>query len=294
MSLAAASAKGATVVVMGATGQQGGAVCRHALAAGWRVRAITRTAESPAAQRLRSKGAQVVAADMNDPSSLDLALQGADAVFSVQDFWAPGVGYDGEVRQGRHLADAAKRAGVSHFVQSTMAQGDGAERVPHFASKLAIVRHVQSLGLPCTMIGTVYFMDNFMNPKRGGAWSLPVLAGSLGLHRSLHLLAVDDLGAAVAKVIEQPNRYLNTQVDLVSDILSVAQMRAIHREVTGVRAKPWSVPAWMLRRMNAEFAHQLAWQRDGGWTFTTEAIDALIAKRTRFADFLQQHRMANL
>ncbi len=294
MSVNTASSQSATVVVMGATGQQGGAVCRHALAAGWRVRAVTRSPQSAAAQQLQRQGAQVVAADMNDPSSLDPALQGADAVFSVQDFWGPGVGYDGEVRQGRHLAEAAKRAGVRHFVQSTMAQGQGGERVPHFASKHAIADHVRSLGLPWTLIGTVYFMDNFLNPKRGGAWSLPVLAGSLGLHRSIHMLAVDDLGVAVAQVIEQPTQHLHKQVDLASDILSVEQMRTIYREVTGKRAKRWAIPAWMFRRMNAEFAHQLAWQRDGGWTFTTEAIDALIPTRTRFAEFLRLHRITKL
>jgi uncharacterized protein YbjT (DUF2867 family) len=109
------------ILVVGATGQQGGAVARHLLANRRNVRALTRNPSSEAAERLRREGAEVVTGDLDQPDTLAAALLGVQGVFSVQNFYEPGVGHDGEIRQGRALVDAAKAAGVPHFVQSTMA-----------------------------------------------------------------------------------------------------------------------------------------------------------------------------
>ena len=106
------------IAVTGATGQQGGAVARKLLAEGWKVRALTRDANKPAAQELASFGAEVAAGDMEDRAQLDAAFQGAYGVFSVQNFWLPNVGFEGEIRQGKNVADAAKAAGVQHLVYS--------------------------------------------------------------------------------------------------------------------------------------------------------------------------------
>ena len=100
------------IAVTGATGQQGGAVARKLLADGWKVRALTRDVNKPAAQELASLGAELVAGDMDIRSELDAAFKGAYGVFSVQNFWLPNVGFEGEIRQGKNVADAAKAAGV--------------------------------------------------------------------------------------------------------------------------------------------------------------------------------------
>jgi uncharacterized protein YbjT (DUF2867 family) len=71
------------VAVTGATGRQGGAVVRHLLSDGWRVRALTRKVDSEAAKRVAAQGAELVAADMMDPDSLDAAFRGVEGVYSV-------------------------------------------------------------------------------------------------------------------------------------------------------------------------------------------------------------------
>lgn len=80
------------ILVTGATGQQGGAVARHLLTGNWRVRALVRDPLKPTAQALANQGAELVPGDLNDPASLDPALQGIYGVFSVQNFWLPDVG----------------------------------------------------------------------------------------------------------------------------------------------------------------------------------------------------------
>src|SRR5713101_7410431 len=102
------------VLVTGATGRQGGAVIRHMLPKGWKLRALTRKPDSAAGRELARQGIEVVPRDLEDPGSLGPAVRGAYGVYSVQDFWA--VGAKREVQQGKNLADAAKKAGVEHFV----------------------------------------------------------------------------------------------------------------------------------------------------------------------------------
>ncbi|KAG8356453.1 hypothetical protein FVEN_g5814 [Fusarium venenatum] len=76
------------IVILGATGNQGGSVAEAFLSEpDWRVRAITRNAKSSKAQALSSKGTQVVQADLDEPSTLVAAFEGANAIFAVSDFW---------------------------------------------------------------------------------------------------------------------------------------------------------------------------------------------------------------
>ena len=206
--------------------------------------------------------------DLDVPATLDAALVGAAGVFSVQDYWGRGVGYEGEVRQGRALAEAARRAGVQLFVQSSMADADeDLGPLPrHFQSKKRIEAIVEDTGLPRVFLGTVFFMDNIDDRSMGGPMIFPMLAGTLGSDTRLELLAVADIGRAAAAVFTDPARYVGTKVDLVGDALTVPEMREVYRLATGRRAWGWALPTPLARRLNAEFTEQLEWQRDVGFT----------------------------
>jgi uncharacterized protein YbjT (DUF2867 family) len=80
------------LVVIGATGNQGGSVVSRFLSLSpstYRIRGLTRNPSSAASQALVSKGVEMVAADLDDPASLDRAFEGASAIFATTDFWAP-------------------------------------------------------------------------------------------------------------------------------------------------------------------------------------------------------------
>ena len=93
------------VLVTGATGRQGGAVVRHMLPRGWKLRALTRNPDSVVAQDLARRGIEVMRGDLEDLTSLDRAVRGAYGVYSVQDFWS--VGARREVQQGRFRLSAS-------------------------------------------------------------------------------------------------------------------------------------------------------------------------------------------
>ena len=86
---------------------------------------------------------------------------GAYGVFSVQNFWLPNVGFEGEVRQGKNVADAAKAAGVKHLVFSSVGAAHRDAGQKHFESKWIIEQYIHSLGVPYTILRPAAFMENY-------------------------------------------------------------------------------------------------------------------------------------
>ncbi|HJU05399.1 MAG TPA: NmrA family NAD(P)-binding protein, partial [Nitrospiraceae bacterium] len=103
------------ILVTGATGQQGGAVAHRLLQQGQKIRVLTRHPEK--AEALTALGADVVQGDLTNPSSLDTALRGMQGVFAMSTPFEAGM--EAEITQGLTMADAAKKAGVEHYVYSS-------------------------------------------------------------------------------------------------------------------------------------------------------------------------------
>ena len=110
------------ILVMGATGKQGGSVVRALLRAGHPVRAFVRDpSSSSGAQALAAQGVEVVKGEFTDTASLDSALVGVGGVFSVQMGSQPSDPHT-EVLAGKALVEAAHRAGVRVIVHSSVAR----------------------------------------------------------------------------------------------------------------------------------------------------------------------------
>lgn len=92
-----------TILITGATGQQGGAVLRHLVGKGFKLRALTRNPDSDKAKALAAQDVQVIKGDLDDEASLKAALQGAWGVFAVQNTWEAGV--EKEEEQGKRIGE---------------------------------------------------------------------------------------------------------------------------------------------------------------------------------------------
>src|SRR5215469_13483783 len=123
-----------TVLITGATGQQGGAVIRHMLAKGWNLRALTRNASSDTALSLARQGVELAQGDLEDLDSLEHAAHGVYGIYSVQNFWK--VGAKREVQQakfwrmwqrkpGWNISSAAPLAGWSGTRASAIGRPSG-------------------------------------------------------------------------------------------------------------------------------------------------------------------------
>ncbi len=236
-----------TIAVCGVTGRQGGAVARHLLADGWRVRGLTRDAGSEKARAAAAQGIEVVQADMADRAAMDRALDGAYGLYSVQSFAIAGP--EDEVAQGRTVADAAASAGVRHMVYASSGTGSPTG-VPSWDTKVAVTEHIRALGLPLTVLRPECFMEIMTDKEfypNVTAWHImPNLAG---VETTIPWLAVDDLGAVAAKVFADPDRYVGQDIALAGDVKSLRECRAIWTEVNGKPPRGFPMPVWLFKRV---------------------------------------------
>lgn len=271
--MAAMESQERVVLVIGATGRQGGAVARHLLRrGGFRVRALTRDPGKAPARELADAGAEIVRGDLDQPETLRPALEGVYGVFSVQNFWE--AGYDREIRQGVAIAEAARDAGIEHFVYSSVASANRGTGLPHFESKWRIEQRIRELGLPYTILRPVFLMENWARMRdgiRAGTLSTPLSPG-----RRLQQIAVDDIGAFAALAFADPGRWLGRELDIAGDepkMEETAQAfsRVLGREVRYVQV-PWDEFA---RRAGEEAAKMWRWFEDAGYDADIAALREL-------------------
>lgn len=278
------------VLVTGATGKQGGSVAKAMLRGGCYVRVFTRNSSSENARQLASMGAEIMVGSLDDVDSVRKAVKGVDGVFSVQNYWEPTTGYNGEIRQAMNLAEAAMDAGVAHFIQSTMATADNFVGVRHFQSKRQVEQRLDAMRIRHTLLGTVYFMENLLDPRMGGKMTFPTLSGTLRKNTALHLLSSEDIGLAVREIFFAPDRFLGQRVNLAGDQLTVPEMKSTYRDVTGKSPKWFSVPTFCLRFLAKEFADQLAWHNRTNFQFSVADSRVLFPHLQSFEAFLKAHR----
>ena len=224
--------KNEIIAVTGATGQQGRAVAKKLLAEGWKVRALTRDPNKPAAQELKSLGAEILPGDMDQRAELDAAFKGVYGVFSVQNFWLPNVGFEGEVRQGKAVADAAKAAGVQQLVYSSVGSAHRGMGQKHFESKWIIEQYIHGLDIPYTILRPVAFMENY-NWSRAQILNGAFIGMGLQPEKGLQLIAVEDIGVFVALAFANRNQYLGRTLELAGDELTELQIADTFTKVIG-------------------------------------------------------------
>jgi len=210
------------IAVIGATGQQGGAVVR-ALEAGnqFKVRALTR---NPA--KHRELADEVIQADLSRPETLAAAFKGAHGVFLVTNVWEQGAN---EVEQATAAVRAAKDAGVKHFVWSTLpdveAISGGKFHVPHFTDKAKIDRIVKEAGFAnhTFVIAPFYYqnLSGVLAPQKQAdgfaGWTLPLDPTV----RSIHMGDIAELGDIVAGAFAHPDQAGHGEyLPLVGDFMS--------------------------------------------------------------------------
>jgi uncharacterized protein YbjT (DUF2867 family) len=220
------------IAVTGATGLQGGAVARKLLADGWKVRALTRDVNKPAAQELKALGAEIVAGDMDNRAELEAAFKDAYGVFSVQNFWLPNVGFDGEIRQGKNVADAAKAAGIQHLVYSSVGAAHRGMGQKHFESKWIIEQHIQAVDIPHTILRPAAFMENY-NWSRAYILNGAFTGNGLRPEKGFQIIAVEDIAVFVALAFANPNEYLRKTLELAGDELTESQLAETFSKVIG-------------------------------------------------------------
>jgi uncharacterized protein YbjT (DUF2867 family) len=255
------------ILVTGATGQQGGAVARALLAKGQPVRVMTRHPEKAAS--LAKAGAEVVQGDLTNQAILQMALRGVHGVFAMSTWVEEGM--EAEVRQGTMLADAAKQAGITHYVYTSVGSAHRNTGIPHFDSKWKVEQHIRQIGLPATILRPVWFMENFTTiakPSAEGVLMLPMKSA-----RKLAMVALKDIGEFGAAAFLRPNDFLGQAIDLAGDELTMPETAA---QLTHAMGRPIRFQEFPMEQAEAAMGHDLTtmfrWFNEVGYAIDLPAL----------------------
>ena len=215
------------ITVIGATGQQGGAVIDALLKHRIPIRAVTRNPNGDKARALVQRGVEVVRAYLEDVDSVRAAFDGAAAAFVMTTH----DGLDGakrEVAHGQVIAAAAADAGLPFLVYSSVGGAERGSGVPHFESKHQIEKVLLDT-LPVTFVRPTFFMETLrLMIRRDGAQitvAMP-LAGDV----AIQMISVRDIGRAAAALLLMRDPAV-APVEIAGDELTGEQVaeRIAHR-----------------------------------------------------------------
>lgn len=223
-----------TIAVFGATGSQGGSVVRYLEQHdAYRVRALTRRPEAydgPADEAVR--------ADLDVEATLQDALQGAEGVFLVTNFWEKGTD---EIQQAKVALRAARQAGVEHLIWSSLPNvaeiSGGSWDVPHFTDKARVDALVREAGFPrFTIVQPPFYFENLLGmmgpqPMQDGrkGWTLPIDPDA----RVIHMGAIAELGSLVAGAFARPEQSAGRTLAMAAGLYSFADAVEAYAAATG-------------------------------------------------------------
>ena len=249
-----------TIAVIGATGAQGGGVVRAILADPERrfvARAITRKTDSDKARALAAAGAEVVAADADDPASLERAFTGAHGAFLVTNFWEH-FSPERELTQAGAMARATKAAGVKHAVWSTLEDTrldfpiddprlktlQGKYKVPHFDAKGEADAIFRAEAAPTSYLMAAFYWENFIffgqgprkNPDGSVVLALPLGGGKLPG------IAAEDIGTCAFGIFTRGPQAAGERFGIAGEVLSGPEYAAAFSRHLGMPVSFYDMP----------------------------------------------------
>lgn len=294
------------VLVMGATGKQGGAVARALLKSGRPVRAFVRDPASPAAQALADKGIEVVKGEFTDIASLDAALTGVDGVFSVQMESSP-FDPESEILAGKALVEAAHRANVRVIVHSSVARAgdqenfigwnEGRWEPLYWQNKAAVNQMVKTHGFRhWVILKPAMIMEDIVPPqadiqfpslRERGRFETAIEAGT-----RIDWIAVEDIGAFAAAAFAEPERFHGHEIDLAAESFTLPEVAAKITEATGktVLAVTLSKEETLAKPYGALMFQHESWNNVEGYKVDLDAARSWGVQLTTLDQFIQQHR----
>ncbi|KAK3305888.1 uncharacterized protein B0T15DRAFT_213610 [Chaetomium strumarium] len=260
------------ILIVGATGQQGGAVIKALLnlpqaSTRFNILALTRNAHSERAKALAEahKGTvELVEGDNADPGPIFASRPkgSIDSVFIVTVMMGNNVS---EEQQAIPLIDAAVEHGVKHIVFTSVDRG-GDEKswtnpthVKHFLTKHNVELHLRDKAekqpgrFTWTILRPVAFMDNF-EPGMMCTMLTAMLAATMSPDRKLQLVSVRDIGLFAAQALSDPAKWSGKAVGLAGDALTLAEIREKFAKVTGQQIpEAWTIVGraalWAMKEM---------------------------------------------
>ncbi|AZM59425.1 MULTISPECIES: NmrA family NAD(P)-binding protein [unclassified Streptomyces] len=268
------------VLVTGANGDQGREAAHRFLEGGYSVRAVVTDRTKPTARALARAGADVITGDLAERPDVRRAVAGVDVVFSVPLASSP-------VEQAKAanaglLIEAAREAGVRHFIQTTVANAPEhiGFRVPgldycfdaYAEARIDIERRVTKAGFASwTILQPVTFMENFTTGKveHLHPWLAEGRLDSvLSPGTRVQYVACRDIAAFAFAAAENPERFSGRTIPLAAQAITMGQIARFLGAVTGVPIAQRTLDTWQAldRGLSAGVVFSQLWCNEVGYS----------------------------
>lgn len=297
-----------TVLVTGATGNQGSATVRHLLASNAKVNALVRSLASPAALELEHLGAKLCLGTFDDIDSLKAAAVGVTAVFLNV---SPNLSEpESEIRHAKNVIQAAKEAGsVKTIVYSSVVMtgkhesfpnwGPDYPMGPYWTSKAEIESLVQNSGFQnWTILRPAFLMCNYVLPFANFMFpelvERHVFLTAYKPDTAMMVLDPDDVGKFAAASILEPESYNHHKIDLGVEALTPDEIARSLSKASGKDIKTAfysAAEASSLLGKKPLIGAQL-WANDVGYQVDVQALQRYPIKLTTFDEYLRREQRA--
>ena len=292
-----------SILVLSATGNQGGKVTRQLLADGQSVHALTRDPESSSAKELRSAGAAIFKGSFDDANSIKRAAEGCRAMFLVV------VPSPRELDDARNVIEAARTSGITKCVYSSVTNCDKVVNRPEFdenilrASYFLNKNHIQDLVMSqfssWTILQPGAFMTNMMDPigrlyfSRLGTEH--VLHGAWKPNTKIHWIDPLDIANFAAAALET-DRFEHQKVPLAGDSLTVPELATLISEVSGDRidAEYIGDEAVSAQRDKNPLVVSADWTNKGWFDIDVESVKSWGIEMSTVKQFLSRQKESGL
>ncbi len=304
------------IAVVGATGAQGSGLVQAILSdpdGGFAARALTRDVNGSKAKEFARMGADVVAADVDNPESLKKAFEGAYGAYCVTFFWAH-FSVEKEMAEAKAMAEAAKANGLRHVIWSTLEDTrqwvplndnrmptlQGKYKVPHFDGKGESDHFFSDAGCPTTFLRTCFYWENFiyfgMGPKKGPDGKLAITFPMAD--KKLPGIAAEDIGKCAYGIFKRGPELIGRSVGIAGEHLTGAEMAATFCRVLGQEVVYNAVEPEVYRSLSFPGADDLGnmfqYKRDFNRQYcasrSLEFSRSLNPELQTFAQWLEQNR----
>lgn len=238
------------ILVTGANGFVGRHLVKRLRQEGLAVRAVARI---PArAQALKDLGAEVVAGDINDLPSLTAAAQGCDRVVHLVGIIQEGRGFtfrSVHVEGTRTVLDAAKQAGVKHFLyQSALGTRENAKSEYH-KTKFEAEKLVKASGIPYTILrpSLIYGPGDLFTIRLAEMIKLSPVLPVVGSGRSkIQPVYIEDVASCIAKILADGKHMGKTYEIGGAEQLNYKEVTKAIAEALGVNRPMVHVPMFFM------------------------------------------------
>ena len=239
------------ILIVGASGRLGSVVVQHLLVQGKSIRVMTRNPLGLA--HLKQQGVEIVSGDLRDRATLASACRGVEQVLAAAHA-LDGKGDNNpqtvDDMGNRHLIDAAKAAGVKHFIFVSVQGASPASPLEFFRTKYRTEEYLRASGLNFTILRPGAYMELWAQligqPIREQGKTTIFGRGN----NPINFVSVEDVARFVSIALDDP-RARNAVIEVGGpENLTMNQVAEIFERTSGRQAKKRHIPLLMMRVMS--------------------------------------------